>query len=72
MNKLAGPYQFKEDGLYRLAYNMSEPSLRGKCVLFRKYVKQPGDITRAVVNLVNSDGSSGDEWLIAPLCIIKL
>ncbi len=61
-----------EHKLYRLARTIDDPLLRGKPVVFRCYIERSWDIRRALVALVNDDGSSGEEWLVDPVFVINL
>lgn len=52
--------------MYRLAYTMDRPELRGQPVVFLGYVERPWDIRRAKVKLIRGDS----EWLVAPGLVI--
>ena len=71
-HRLCTIYQFEQEKMYRLAYNMDDPKLRGKAVVFKDWHHTLGDVWRCKVNLVNGDGSLGEEWLVKPSCLIRL
>lgn len=70
LDKITTYYGFREHHLYKLSHNMEDPKLRNKTVTFHGYSYLPGDIHRAVVRLLNSDGSCGEEWLVRPPCVV--
>ena len=58
--------------VYKISKIADEPALRGQLVTFYGWLDRPWDIRRAVVRLINRDGSAGDEWLVARSIIIPL
>ena len=52
--------------VYKIAKGIQEPKLRSKPVVFVKMTERAWDIKRALVAILNKDGSMGDYWLINP------
>jgi hypothetical protein len=65
-------YDFKAHHVYKISSIIGNRQLRNKTVVFCGFSKVPHDITRAVVKLLNPDGSSGEEWQIDPSLIIRI
>ena len=72
MSTLASYYNFREHFPYRLAYHLDNKKLQGKPVIFRGWHKAPWDVERAVVCLMNDDGSCGEEYLVWPTIILPI
>lgn len=66
------PYAFQPHAMYRIAWNTDRRELRGKPVVFLGWKQMQGDIRRAVVALVERDGSLGDRWEFNPHYLINL
>jgi hypothetical protein len=71
MNKL-DPYTFKEHFPYRISRTAINPAIAGKAVIFLGWRLRSFDIRRAVVRILEPDGSAGEEWLVNPSINISL
>lgn len=58
--------------LYRLVGQTQKPELNRKVVEFLGILDRPFDIRRAVVKIVESDGSLGEEWLVQPQSLASI
>ena len=58
---------------YRMTYNMEEPKLKGRIVVFLGMVKA-GDYRRARVRLMNPDGGTEgqQDWYVWPSLLLEL
>ena len=64
---------FKPHFPYIISKIAEEPKIRGKVVIFYGWLKRPWDIRRAIVRIMNSDGSSSnEEWLVNPHILIPI
>lgn len=67
-----GVRTFTPHQLLRIAYNVDNPQLRGKPVVYYGHVQRPRDTVRAVVRLLNVDGTTGEEYLFRPALLIGI
>ena len=66
-------YGFRPHVLYRISPQVDNKACANRIVTFVEMIRKvPCDIVRAKVNLVNDDGTVGDEWLIRPSYIIPI
>mgnify|MGYP003421266408 CR=1 FL=1 len=64
--------ELKPHGVYRLSHILADKRIAGKPAIFVRYWKRSFDIQRAVMRLMNADGSEGDEYLVSPCYILPI
>jgi hypothetical protein len=66
-------FELKPHHLYRVAYNIDKPELRGKLVVFLQ-MERYGLYNRARVRLMNPDGGTDNQpdWSLWPSCLLKV
>jgi len=58
--------------LYKITKMADKPEIAGKVVVFKGYLERSFDIRRAIVRLLNPDGSEGEEWFVTPTILFDL
>lgn len=64
---------FKAHHVYRISKSCDSADLAGRTVTFVRARPQSSyDVERAIVRVLNADGSAGVEWLVMPQFVLPI